>query len=254
MSSGILFVLLAFFGFGRVEAPSDAAMLNRVHRALAAPNDKKAWFIRFEQLVKPADAQRARVLLPTLKPNSRAFAELSFVQAYYGVNLPASLDRVQRPILLGKSNYKQWEIEYREAEQSYPDIRMQEFFDFNLNLLYLKRHDPQILGRWLDLQIRGALAEANSSGLAEFWVRHKGEMIRVASLKSSRIKLLAKNLAFERFVDSDHASNAYFLKKRRQFFAEVAPYTRDKNPKTAQAARALQQAFLQEEANYRKLE
>lgn len=247
MGSIIPLAVLALFGFGGVKASEQTTLLNRVHRALANPSDKKAWFTGFEKRVKPADAQTARRIIPTLKPNSRAYAELSFVQAYYGVDLPASLDRVQRPHKL-KEN--QWEQEYRQAEENYPDLRHSEMIVPILNLLYLKRHDPQILGRWLDLDLNGAKAEQNSTEIEEFWKRHAGVMIRVAGLKPSRIKLLAENLAFERLDPSQ--SKAILLKEHQKLFAEIAFYKRDKNPQTARAAKALQRAILKVEARYRR--
>ena len=246
----IPFVVLALFGVGGVETTSQTTFLNRVHRALANPSDKKAWFIGFEKRVKPADAQTARKIIPTLKPNSRAYAELSFVQAYYGVDLPASLDRVQRPYTLWHRHTKQWDQEYGSVQEKYPDLRVNEMIVPILNLLYLKRHDPQILGRWLDLKLDGGWAEDNSSDLAEFWKRHAGEMIRIAGLKQSRVDLLAENLAFER-LDASYGTVSYSA-DRRKLLAEIAPYKRSKNPQMAWAAKALQRAILKEEARSRR--
>jgi len=251
MGSIVPFVMLAIFGFGGVKTSEQTTLLNRVHRALANPSDKKAWFIGFEKRVKPTDAQTARKIISMLKPNSRAYAELSFVQAYYGVDLPASLDRVQRPYTLWHRHVNQWVREYDfKVQQDYSDLRSNEMIVPILNLLYLKRYDPQILGRWLDLKLDGAWAEGNADEIGAFWQRHAGEMIRVAGLKPSRTKLLAENLYFLRLDFSD--GKITYAKERRKLFAEIAPYIRDKNQQTAKAAQALQKAILKEEARYRR--
>ncbi len=239
---------ISFFGFGRIEKSPPPPLLKRVHRALSGASDKKAWFVRFEKQVTPADALASRKLIPTLKPNSLAFAELSFVQAYYGVDLPQSLDRVQRPYLLWRHKINQWGTEYAAANKADFDLRSNDNVVLVLNLLYLKRYDPQILGRWLDLKLDGSWAENNSFELASFWQRHAGEMIRSASDKPSRVKRLAQLLAFERYGDC--LTSADYRKERRRLFAEIAPSTRDKHRKTAQAASALEAALLKEEAHF----
>lgn len=218
-----------------VAAPSkDKQTLYRLDATLNPLSDKKAWFVKVERQLPPSQIPIWQRLQKQVPANSKHYAELSFMLAYYGVDYKANLRRIIRPYQLSKQSYER-------VKKEYPDT---EFWDipwtgwgqtwWPLNLLYLKHHDLTSLGFWLDQKLDGAPAEWNDDELGGLWDRHRTEMLRASSGSDIRLNNLAGSLTYA-YVGGGHLATD--KKEERKLLAELSRLGHADDPRVASAAR-----------------
>lgn len=218
-------------------APSaDSTFLARVHRAVARMSDRKAAFLRFEHEVRPADARRCRALQSSVRPNSQAYAELAFIQAYWGVDYETNLQRLLRPYRLWTHDINRWEREYPRFGASDRSLTELSGVFHALNFLYLKHHELKSLGLWLDLRLDGGWAEESDDDLGELWQRHSTDMLRAAAHSPRRLENLAKALEYSRMSSGDAAQER---RLRREFLRSLQPLTQSTDVRVARTASRL---------------
>ena len=232
----VLLAPVLAFVIGASAPSNDAAFLARIHRAVAQMSDRKTAFVRFDREVRPADARRCRLLQSSVRPNSQAYADLAFVQAYWGVDYEANLQRLLRPYRLWTHDIQRWEREY--PPRSGPDSSLTKLYGVfhALNYLYLKHHDLKSLGLWLDLRLDGDWSEESDDELGELWQRHAADMLRAAAHSPRRLENLADALEYSRMNSVDSAQDR---RLRREFFRSLAPLTRSPDPPVARTASRL---------------
>lgn len=215
---------------------SNTPFLARVHHAVSEMSDRKAAFLRFEREIRPADARRCRALQASVRPNSQAYAELAFVQAYWGVDYDANLQRLLRPYRLWTRDTARWSREYPSLNAL--DSSLTELYGIfhALNYLYLKHHDLKSLGLWLDLRLDGAPSEGNADELGALWQRHSSDMLRAAAFSPRRLENLADALEFSWMTTGEPAQDR---RLRREFIRSLLPLTRSADPRVVRTASRL---------------
>ena len=191
----------------------DTAILTRLNKALDAPSDKKAWFVRFEQQCPPANIPVWQCLQRKSAPNSKQYGELSFALAYYRKDYNANLRRLTRPSRLHARDYAAYNKEYHHSDWEADWTGWGKTW-LPLNLLYLKHHDLTSLGMWLEQGYDGAPAEWNDAELGELWKRHKVDMLKAADASSARVTNLTEALVYG---DYDSRSVRKLLREMRGF-------------------------------------
>ncbi len=218
----------------RADRESDAAFLKRITVAVSRLNDKKASIIRFERTVTAADARRAQRAIGGVKPNGPAYADLSFVQAYYGLDYARNLTRLMRPYRLWRNDVEEWVRQY-PAEQTSDTFDGLEMISIALNYLYLKHHDSASLGAWLDMKLDGASAEVSADTLGELWSRHSRDLLKAATSKA-RQRNLASALNYSRVSDN---SRDIERTNKQNLLNELRQFQRDRSPAVAAHARSV---------------
>ena len=231
-----MFIAISFLLFAAPQKPksalsaNDTAFLTRIDKAVSRMSDKKTAFLHFEKVVTKADAIRCNQLQAKVAPNSGYYADCAFVQAWYGIDYAANLQRITRPYRLWKTNSSRWEKEYTQANDNV-STDIDSCYSL-LNWLYLKHHDLKSLGAWEDLTLDGAPAEGSGDDLYELWDSHAKDMLRAAYGHPRRINNLAETLNWghEEAGDKDHT---------KEEIADVRPYLRSKDKRVASAAQSL---------------
>ena len=218
---------------------TDQKFLAHIHHATSRLTDKKSAFLRFDKEVTLADAQQCRKLQHQVTVNSESYVELGFVQAYYGMDYAANLQRVLRPYRVWRTDNRRWVEEYSKKITPWTDV---EETPLILNLLYLRRHDLRSLGTWLDLGLDGASAEVSDDSLGELWKRHQRDMLAASDGHPRRIENLTTALMFN-YVIADKEPSPYTRSKRR-FAATLLPLLRSKDPRISRAAQALRKRII----------
>lgn len=225
-------------------APSDKQTLHRLDVTLNPLSDKKAWFAKVERELPPSQIPVWQRLQQQTPANSKHYAELSFILAYYGVDYEANLKRVTRPYQFYSRGYNYFKREYRgdwETEWTgYGETW------FALNLLYLKQHDVQPLRLWLEQRLDGCPAEGSDDELGELWKRHQSDMLRAAYGSEVRLNNLAEALAFNYVYESRTAE--------RLLLAQLSCWEHAANPQVAAVARQVYGKVKSEAAHWRREE
>jgi hypothetical protein len=245
MFAAALFALLAV---GR-PGPSilDRDTLAQVAAAVKQMTDEKESFLRFNRELPRSGAPAWRRLQRCAAPNSEEYVALSFALAYYGIDYGANLERIMRPYRLWSRHIDRWVKEY-----NWPDdgngtgvYYSEPLFDLSsvyhlLNLQYLRHHDLDSLGRWLDMRLDGHWADESDTDLSSLWNRHEADMLRAVFGSPRRLKNLAAALDFDRFCEGTRPAR----RAKRRFLAELRRRSHDRDRRvavtTVKLARALE--------------
>ncbi len=98
---------------------NDKQALHRLDATLNPLSDKKAWFAKVERQLPPSQIPLWQRLQKQVSVNSKAYAELSFILAYYGVDYEANLRRIMRPYRFWQQNSGRGK-DYRKYTKEYP--------------------------------------------------------------------------------------------------------------------------------------
>ena len=224
-----LFLLLA--APGSPPPAKDSAFLARIDRAVSRMSDEKTAFVQFDKAVTKADAIRCNQLLPRVKPNSVSYADCAFVQAWYGVDYDANIQRLLRPFHLWRVKPEQWKKEYPQGDDI-PFLVDKDNLYLALRYLYLKGHDLRSLGAWEDMPSAEDLLPPYSRDLRDLWDDHAADMLRAAYGHPQRIK----NLAYSFSSFSGDPTSAYPFSEA---VADARALRRSKDKRVAGAAQAL---------------
>jgi hypothetical protein len=156
---------------------------------------------RFERQWPPSNIAKWRRLQKELPTNSKYYANVTFILAYYGVDYERNLERLLKP-------YRDWRNQYRKPpSRSDGNVATSEAYDENsvdvedippkLALLYQKHHDARSVGYLLDMRTDGALAEAQADALEHLWPENKATLLRSAFGSATRLHNLADMLAMQ---------------------------------------------------------
>jgi hypothetical protein len=221
-------------------SPAEQKFLTRIHHATSQLSDKKAAFLQFNKEVTEADAQRCRQLQNRVPANSEAYVELGFVQAYYGLDYAVNLRRALRPYWLWHTDVQRMSREYHyDANAPWTDL---DSVPLILNLLYLRHHDVQSLGTWLDVRLDGEPAEVNADTLAELWKRHQHAMLLACDGHPHRLDNLAELLEFSAITDD--GNRARYNRSKKQFLSTLQPLLGSSDPRIARTARELKKRIV----------
>ena len=229
MFVGSLFLVLA--APGAPLSASDTAFLTRIDKAVSRMSDRKTAFVRFEKTVTKADAIRCNQVLPHLKPNSVSYADCAFVQAWYGIDYAANIQRLLRPFHLWRVKPNQWKKEYPQGNDI-PFLVDKDSLYLALRYLYLKGHDLRSLSAWEDMPSDADLLPPYSRDLRDLWDDHAADMLRAAYGHPQRIK----NLAYSFSSFSGDPTSEYPFSEA---VADARALRRSKDKRVAGAAQAL---------------
>ncbi len=173
-------------------------LVAKIHSAISKQQyeDKKHTNLaQFEREVKFVEAGTSKRLLSKVKPTSNTYGELSFVQAYYGVDFGDNLGRLLKP-------YKLFKSDPAEFDKKYPSIKLSDTMTHldhlpsALAVLYLKRKDQKPLGDLLDLQLDGGPNKLKNYEVGLLWKRHAQEILSITHHNAKRQDDLATALLF----------------------------------------------------------
>ena len=212
-------------------------VLAKVHQAIYKMeyNDKRhTKLAQFEREVRFVEAGTCKRLLSKVAPESNAYGDLSFVQAYYNVDFGDNLGRLLKP-------YKLWKDNPADFDKKYPSVKLTDTMTHldhlpsALAVLYLKRRDQKPLGDLLDLQLDGGPSKIKYYEVGLLWQKHAAEMLTITHHNAKRQDDLASALLFEESAGGK--SNIKQAKAR--LIDSLARYKRNKEFRVSDSAKEL---------------
>ena len=231
-----LVVVLAVIGCAgapltqQLQSSSERDLLQRVHRYVTLTLDDKHPAAARLGLARSTTIREMQALQPKQRPNSRAFAELSFTLALLGHHVRANTERILRPYRLWRSSSMAWQREYsNNGDNGGYDIRHLDEIPALLAELIKRLKQPAVIRELLDLQgLDGAAAETASLSIYDGWKAQPEAVLKAVNGNSGRSRNLAEAIAFQTW---DAPAN------RQKDLSTLVRFTRSKSTAVSSSAK-----------------
>ena len=215
-------------------------LVAKIHSAISKlqyEDKRHVKLAQFEREVKFVEAGTSKRLLSKVKQDSNTYGELSFVQAYYGIDFGDNLGRLLKP-------YKLFKSDPAEFDKKYPAVKLSDTMTHldhlpsALAVLYLKRKDQKPLGDLLDLQLDGGPNKLKNYEIGLLWKRHAAEILSITHKNQKRQDDLATALLF----NESAGGKAGIKDAKRRIIASLTRFRYNKEFRVSNSSKELAQA------------